>query len=245
MLERLQHRLNLYSGGLEYLEYVPGGTQASVVTVNTYDAVALTWTILSSLPAPHDHVGGAIVADKLYVISGRQNFTVADPVYAMDLAASQLAWTSKVQMPTARGGLSFGVIGKRIFSFGGEGNPDPGSKGVLNEPEMYDVRSNMWIKLEPMQYPRHGTCAASGIMLQNEKDLSLRHSLRSMDVFCHGLALQRVTADDGFPFLQAVCDNGLLVIMDYGLLLITSFLPRRADPGHGYDFYPPQTSHDR
>ncbi|KAH6949396.1 hypothetical protein BKA56DRAFT_656049 [Ilyonectria sp. MPI-CAGE-AT-0026] len=161
MLEHLQHRLNLYSGGLEYLEYVPGGTQASVVTVNTYDAVALTWTILSSLPAPHNHVGGAIVADRLYVISGRQNFTVADPVYAMDLAASQLALTSKVRIPTVRGGLSFGVIGRRIFSFGGEGNPDPGSKGVLNEADMHDVSSNMWIKLEPMQYPRHGTCAAS------------------------------------------------------------------------------------
>lgn len=82
MLERLQHRSNLYSSGLEYLEYVPGGTQSRVVTVSTYDAVALTQTMLPSLLAlATTLVAPSWVMSCTWLVGGRRDFTVTDSVY--------------------------------------------------------------------------------------------------------------------------------------------------------------------
>lgn len=62
-------------------------------------------------------------------------------------------------MPTPRGGLSFGTIGNKVYTFGGEGNPEVES-GVFNVTEVYDIASDSWETLQQMPLPVHGTYAA-------------------------------------------------------------------------------------
>ncbi|KAI0890800.1 galactose oxidase [Annulohypoxylon nitens] len=151
------------AGGLERLELTINGTQESLNIVSAYDTEEGTWTTLPSLPAPLDHVGGAIIGRTFYVVGGRDHGqpNVRNTTWTLDLDAPSTGWVAKAEMPTARGGLSIGVIGDYIATFGGEGNPVPNSNGVFNETEVYDVKRDQWLKLPAMPHPRHGTVAAS------------------------------------------------------------------------------------
>jgi len=137
--------------------------QDSVDTVSAYDTEAGTWRTLPRLPAPRDHVVAQVIDGTLFVIGGRNHSVIADTVFALDLDAppeQPAAWVTKAAMPTARGGLSAGVIGHRIFAFGGEENPDS-PVGIFNNSEAYDVETDRWARLEAMPHPRHGTAAAT------------------------------------------------------------------------------------
>ncbi|KAI0381326.1 galactose oxidase [Hypomontagnella monticulosa] len=151
------------AGGMTRLELGPTGVQESVDIVTAYNTVTGTWTTLPSIPAPRDHVGGAIIGRTFYVVGGRDHgqVNVRNTTWTLDLDAPSKGWTAKAEMPTARGGLSIGVIGNYIATFGGEGNPAPNSNGVYNETEVYDVKKDAWFRLPAMPHPRHGTAAAS------------------------------------------------------------------------------------
>jgi len=64
-------------------------------------------------------------------------------------------------VPTPRGSLSLAVIGKRIYTFGGEGNADNSSQGVFPQNEMYDVEKESWSKDASMRTPKHGAVAVA------------------------------------------------------------------------------------
>ncbi|KAI2635780.1 galactose oxidase [Hypomontagnella submonticulosa] len=151
------------AGGMTRLELGITGVQASVDIVTAYDTVAGTWNTLPRIPAPRDHVGGAVIGRTFYVVGGRDHgqVNVRNTTWTLDLDAPSKGWVAKAEMPTARGGLSIGVIGNYIATFGGEGNPAPNSNGVYNETEVYDVKKDSWFKLPAMPHPRHGTAAAS------------------------------------------------------------------------------------
>ena len=57
-------------------------------------------------------------------------------------------------------GFATAAIGTKIYTFGGEGNPDAASKGVFDNVEVYDTATDAWTKLPPMRIPRHGSYAA-------------------------------------------------------------------------------------
>ena len=99
----------------------------------------------------------------LYVLGGRidSQEAVRDTVFALDLGNVKNGWKSLARMPTPRGGVSASVVDGKVYVFGGEGNPDPASKGVFNQTEVYDVKKNTWKKLQPMKVPRHGTAAVT------------------------------------------------------------------------------------
>lgn len=151
------------AAGMYSLDPTVGGLQDSVGVVTAYNTTSTVWTILPSLPAPRDHVGGAIVGHKFYVLGGRDHgrVNVRNTTYALDLRSSRAVWAQKADMPTARGGISTGVVGKIVYTFGGEGDLAPGSNGVFNQTEAYDTKTNVWTRLAPMAHPRHGTSAAS------------------------------------------------------------------------------------
>ncbi|KAI0114195.1 galactose oxidase [Hypoxylon sp. NC0597] len=151
------------AGGMERLELTENGIQKSLSIVTAYDTNTGAWTTLPNLPAPRDHVGGAIIGRTFYVVGGRDNgqFNGRNTTWALDLNAPSKGWVAKAEMPTGRGGLSIGVIGNYIATFGGEGNPAPNSNGVYNETEVYDAKRDLWFKLPAMPQPRHGTIAAS------------------------------------------------------------------------------------
>ena len=62
-------------------------------------------------------------------------------------------------MPHPRGGLAGGVIGDRIYAFGGEGNPDTVT-GVFPQSEAFDDQTQTWLELQTMPVPRHGMYGA-------------------------------------------------------------------------------------
>lgn len=63
-------------------------------------------------------------------------------------------------MPVPRGGLSGDVVGSKVYTFGGEGNPNT-LTGVFNETEAFDTTTQQWTKLVPMAVPRQGTHAVA------------------------------------------------------------------------------------
>ncbi|KAI2627726.1 hypothetical protein GGR54DRAFT_636851 [Hypoxylon sp. NC1633] len=151
------------AGGMERLELFENGTQTSLDIVTAYNTNTGKWTNLPNVPAPRDHVGGAVIGRTFYVVSGRDHGqpNVRNTTWTMNLNAPSKTWKANAEMPTARGGISMGVIGNYIATFGGEGNPAPNSNGVHNETEVYDIKNNVWFKQPAMPHPRHGTVAAS------------------------------------------------------------------------------------
>lgn len=153
------------AGGLKRLELVQGGVQDTVDTVSIFDTVTKKWLDVPSaakkIPEGRDHAGAAVVGSKMYILGGRKNGqeNVKDTVFILDLKNLQRGWkTSKAKMPTPRGGVATGVIGKKVYIFGGEGNIQAAS-GVFNETESYDTATDCWEKSIPMKIPRHGTYA--------------------------------------------------------------------------------------
>jgi N-acetylneuraminic acid mutarotase len=115
------------------------------------------------LPAPRDHAGAAVIGNKMYVLGGRDHgmFHTRGTVYILDLCDLEAGWTtSTAQMPTPRGGVSAGVVGTKVYTFGGEGDQSVES-GVFNEVEAYDVVTDTWESAGTMKVPRHGTYAVS------------------------------------------------------------------------------------
>ena len=158
------HKTTIYlSGGMRSLSGHPHGLQDTVSTVTSYNTESGVWKTLPDLPAPRDHAGAALIKNTIYVLGGRTHgqVNVRNTTYVFDVHSPEAGWTQKADMPTARGGLATGVIGSVVYTFGGEGNPAPGSNGVYNQTEAYDTRKDTWTRLAPMSIPRHGTSATS------------------------------------------------------------------------------------
>jgi len=64
-------------------------------------------------------------------------------------------WTRKADMPTARSGITAGVLGGRLYVFGGEA-----PSGTFYENEAYDPETNVWEAQAPMLTARHGLGSA-------------------------------------------------------------------------------------
>ncbi|KXS97974.1 hypothetical protein AC578_3123 [Pseudocercospora eumusae] len=145
------------AGGMTYLNLTQDGAQDCLTTVTAYDTSTDRWTRLPDLPAPRQHVGGAVVGDTFYVLGGRTTgqLEIQDSLYALDLRDPKAEWKVLPSMPTARGGLACAAVRRSIYCMGGEGNTNS-PQGIFSEVEAFDTRTNMWTKLQEMPTPRHG-----------------------------------------------------------------------------------------
>jgi N-acetylneuraminic acid mutarotase len=145
--------------------YVAGGQDgpAPKTAVSAYDPARDVWTALPDLPTAANHLAAAAIAGTLYAIGGRGGGIRAHTaeVWALELANTAAGWTPRAPMPTSRAGAMGAVLGRRVFVFGGEGNPAPRSDGVFAETEVYDPARDTWTSLALMRIPRHGTGAAA------------------------------------------------------------------------------------
>lgn len=140
----------------------------SVTAVSAFDTRAKKWrtdvpAAARNIPEGRDHGGGAVVGSKFYQIAGslKEIANRKDTVFVLDLEDLAAGWkTAKGRMPTPRRGFATGTVGTKIYTFGGEGNPDPARKGVFDSVEVYDTETDSWSKLAPMRIPRHGSYAA-------------------------------------------------------------------------------------
>jgi len=62
-------------------------------------------------------------------------------------------WTTRAALPTGRSGIAAGVVGERLYVFGGE------IPRLFGEVEVYDPATDRWQSLAPMPEPRHGIFA--------------------------------------------------------------------------------------
>lgn len=155
----------ILAGGMTDLELFPNGSQNSVAVVSIFDTVLKRWMRVPRkakyLPEGRDHAGAAVVDEKLYVLGGRNQgqANVKDTVYILDLCDLESGWKiSNARMPTARGGVAAGVVGRKVYVFGGEGDQAVKS-GVFDEVELYDTARDKWTSAGTMRIPRHGTYA--------------------------------------------------------------------------------------
>ena len=163
------NKLIVLAGGMSVLEPVAGGKQETVDTVSAFDTVSGKWVTTlpetaKRMPERRDHAGAAVVDTRLYVLGGRDHGqeNVKGSVLALSLGRLDIGWrTMKGAMPTPRGGVASAKLGRKVYVFGGEGNPVEGSKGVFNQVEVFDAAKDTWEVLAPMKVPRHGTYAVA------------------------------------------------------------------------------------
>ncbi|KAK1753234.1 kelch repeat-containing protein [Echria macrotheca] len=146
-----------------------GSGGESVTTVSAFDTTTQKWltdipAAAKNIPEGRDHGGGGIIGTKFYQLGGSLGpiSNRKDTVFVLDLADLSKGWiTAKGKMPTPRRGFATGIVGNKIYTFGGEGNPDKASNGVFKEVEVYDAAADSWAELAPMNIPRHGSSAAT------------------------------------------------------------------------------------
>lgn len=152
------------AGGMTDLELTTR-IQRTVAVVSIFDTVTSEWLKVPEqarrIPEGRDHAGGAVVDGKMFVLGGRDNgqVNVKDTVFVLDSCEVEKGWkVSEARMPTARGGIAAGTVGKKVYTFGGEGNRAIES-GVFDAVEIYDTLKDRWENVGTMKVPRHGTYA--------------------------------------------------------------------------------------
>lgn len=142
--------------------YILGGNTlghngGAVAWFDEYDPLTNIWTTLPDAPNARDHFAAVIINDKLVAAGGRQSDipNVFDKtVTAVDVYDFQTGqWNSSApDIPTERAGAMVIPFGSEAIVVGGEvsGNPD-----ALDVVEAYDVDSEQWRTLQPMQQGRH------------------------------------------------------------------------------------------
>ena len=142
--------------------YVAGGRPPRGNDFAVYDPAEDRWTVLPSLPTARNHLAVDAIGAKLYVAGGRFDAGVGGPMTAVlevfDPAAN--AWTGAAPMLAPRAGVTSIAAFGCLYVIGGEGNAaDP--RGMFEQTEAYDPRTDTWQRLTPMPTPTHGLTRAA------------------------------------------------------------------------------------
>jgi hypothetical protein len=109
------------------------------------------WHMLPDMPTARDHMRMEFANNRLFAISGREDDLRKNlsAVEVYDPATQQ--WSSVKPIPVARGGFSTAVMGKYIYTFGGESFFD-----CFDAVERLDTETGEWEQLPPLPEGRHG-----------------------------------------------------------------------------------------
>lgn len=158
---------NRSGGGAAVIDgkiYVAGGRPPRGQDFAVYDPVTDRWTVLPNLPTQRNHLAVGAIDGKVYVAGGRFgagfNSQTTAALEVFDPATGR--WTSGAPMPAPRGGVAGLTANSCLFVIGGEGNyADP--RGLFDQNEAYNPRTNAWARLAPMPTPTHGLGGAAFI----------------------------------------------------------------------------------
>jgi N-acetylneuraminic acid mutarotase len=150
--------------GMQLPDGLQGGGPVELVgTTEVFDTATNTWSSLEPMPTPRNHHSVAYVDGKIYAIGGRvgpcfsngwsSNIWMTD---AYDIASN--TWTPRAPMPTARSGTGIAVVDGKIHVMGGEGWIEDFG-GVFRVHEIFDPKTNTWVRAPRMITPRHGFAA--------------------------------------------------------------------------------------
>jgi hypothetical protein len=131
--------------------YAVGGNtaQGNVGPVEAYDPPSNTWSVLTSLPQPRNHVMGFVVGDAVCVAGGRSPTTSRVDCFE----AAKSSWTALASIPqpsSGGGGATF--IGGDVVVMGGQ---DASETRIVLQLTRY-APGGAWTASESMLDPRHG-----------------------------------------------------------------------------------------
>jgi len=141
-----------------------GHYDGHVTWFDEYDPATNKWRQLPSAPRARDHVSVAVADGQMVVAGGRLSTARIGKV--LDLTVPEVdiynfktnTWRTLLaaqNIPTQRAGNSAVALGSKIVIIGGE-SPQ---KLAHNQTEAFDVRTQTWSTLAPLQTGRHGTGA--------------------------------------------------------------------------------------
>lgn len=130
--------------------YAIGGntSHANVPAAESYDPTGNAWTVLSSLPAPRNHVSGFVIGGRVCVAGGR--YPTTPRVDCLDTAKG--SWSRLPDLPQATsGGGATTFLGGGIVMMGGQ---DAAETAIVNQ--LTYLTQSSWSPATPMLVPRHG-----------------------------------------------------------------------------------------
>ncbi len=150
----------------DYIYIVGGNTNGhkagAVAWLDRFNPSTGQWQALSNAPTARDHITASVSNNKLVVAAGRQS---AYPnVFANTIAATNVydlntqKWSIAKSIPTQRAGAMTVTVGQEVIVIGGEVGNNSIAKNTV---ESYNVISNTWRKLTPLQIGRHSGAAAA------------------------------------------------------------------------------------
>lgn len=109
------------------------------------------WHSLPAMPTARDHMRMEWVNGKLYAISGRKDDLRKNLGVVEVFDAATAKWSTVDNIPAPRGGFGSAVVGKYIYTFGGESFFD-----CFGNIERLDTETGHWEKLPSLPEARHG-----------------------------------------------------------------------------------------
>jgi N-acetylneuraminic acid mutarotase len=141
--------------------YVAGGRPPRGADFAVYDPQADSWHILPDLPTARNHLAGAALGGRIYIVGGRFEAGFQSPqsnvLEVYDPAAN--SWSARAPMPKPRGGINGLEAYGCLHVFGGEGNSSA-SSGLHADHDVYNPVTDTWTSLAPMPVPVHGVTGA-------------------------------------------------------------------------------------
>jgi N-acetylneuraminic acid mutarotase len=136
----------------------------TVTTHTIYDTKSGSWSPGASIPgAARDHMGIAVVDDKIHLFGGR-TADVGDNLDRHDVYDFVTdRWTEAAPLTRARSAGAYTVLDGLIIYAGGECKPggEAFSANAFDDVTTYDFRTDRWIALESLPRARHVFGAAT------------------------------------------------------------------------------------
>ena len=134
-----------------------GPVYQALHTVEEYDPATGKWTTKSQMPTARQGLSTNVVYGKIYAIGGGVGSSAAYTTVETFSTVEEYnpatdTWTTKSEMPTARGFHSANVVDGRIYVIGGS-PVAPGSGSILTV-EVYDPASDTWTQKGDMPASR-------------------------------------------------------------------------------------------
>lgn len=117
------------------------------------------WTDAPAMPNPRNHLGGAAIDGRLFVVGGRHGWDEAagnqPDLDVFDPGTS--LWSSLAPLPLARSEIAASTFasGGQLIVVGGSVNPAKPSADVF----VFDPAANTWLRLPALPGPRKGAVA--------------------------------------------------------------------------------------
>ncbi|OLE53306.1 MAG: hypothetical protein AUG51_13600 [Acidobacteria bacterium 13_1_20CM_3_53_8] len=119
-----------------------------------------TWTTAPPMPTARQGFAVGVINGKLYAVGGDSTIgpgyggVTPNPLNTLEVYdPATNAWSTLAPMPTARFGLTAGVINGKLYAVGGF------NSGYLRTLEAYDPATNTWSTLAPMPAARYEMAA--------------------------------------------------------------------------------------